>query len=194
MQPYYDQYAAPYVEIAKPYYQTVDDTVISPVRARAIQYGAPWAAKGQEYAIAQWKKNGEPQLALLQEQARTHYEQSVAPYVGKAGEAVGPYYTIARNNALQTYHEFLLPGYEVAAPYAVQGYDASREFTTATALPAMYWAWNKTYVFLDTAVWPQLRVAYVENVEPQLVRIGERLGRYKTAAKNKTGQEKLSMR
>jgi hypothetical protein len=27
--------------------------------------------------------------------------------------------------------------------------------------------------------WPKVRVLYGENVEPQLVRIGERLGRYR---------------
>lgn len=194
VQPYYDQYAAPYVEIAKPYYQTVDNTVLAPVRTRAVQYGAPWVEKGQEYALTQWEKNGQPQLAQLQSLAQTQYDQSVGPYLSKAGEAVEPYYVIARNNAFQTYYEFVLPSYEYVQPYAAQGYEASRDFTTVTALPTAYWAWNKTYVFIDTAVWPQLRVAYLDNVEPQLTRIGERLGRYKTQAKAKAEQEKLSAR
>lgn len=99
--------------------------------------------------------------------------------MNQAGETIGPYYEIARTNALQAFYEYVLPSYEFVHPYAAHGYGVASDFTTNTALPTAYWAWNKTYVFLDTAVWPQLRVVYLENVEPQLVRIGERLGRYK---------------
>ncbi|KAM6527219.1 hypothetical protein FSOLCH5_003290 [Fusarium solani] len=183
VQPYYDHYAAPYVEIARPYYETVESKVWQPARAYAIQYGAPWAEKAQDYVWAQWEKNGQPQLVKYQGLAQAQYDQTVGPYVKQAGEALGPYYDIARTNGLQVYYEYLRPGYEFVQPYAVQGYDAASEFTVRTALPTTYWAWNKTYAFLDRSVWPHIRVVYVQNVEPQLVRIGERLGRYKTKVK-----------
>ncbi|UPK89738.1 hypothetical protein LCI18_000673 [Fusarium solani-melongenae] len=183
VQPYYDHYAAPYVEVARPYYETVESKVWQPARAYAIQYGAPWAEKVQDYVWAQWEKNGQPQLVKYQGLAQAQYDQTVGPYVKQAGEALGPYYDIARTNGLQVYYEYLRPGYEFVQPYAVQGYDAASEFTIRTALPTTYWAWNKTYAFLDRSVWPHIRVVYVQNVEPQLVRIGERLGRYKTKVK-----------
>ncbi|KAM6540228.1 hypothetical protein FALCPG4_001956 [Fusarium falciforme] len=183
VQPYYDHYAAPYVEVARPYYETVESKVWQPARAYAIQYGAPWAEKAQDYVWAQWEKNGQPQLVKYQGLAQAQYDQTVGPYIKQAGEALGPYYDIARTNGLQVYYEYLRPGYEFVQPYAVQGYDAASEFTVRTALPTTYWAWNKTYAFLDRSVWPHIRVVYVQNVEPQLVRIGERLGRYKTKVK-----------
>ncbi|KAJ4329466.1 hypothetical protein N0V84_000101 [Fusarium piperis] len=183
IQPYYDHYAAPYVEVARPYYETVESKVWQPTRAYAIQYGAPWAEKAQDYAWAQWEKNGQPQLVKYQGLAQAQYDQTIGPYVKQAGEALGPYYEIARTNGLQVYYEYLRPGYEFVQPYAVQGYDAASEFTVRTALPTTYWAWNKTYAFIDRSVWPHIRVVYVQNVEPQLVRIGERLGRYKTKVK-----------
>ncbi|KAF4460829.1 hypothetical protein FALBO_12389 [Fusarium albosuccineum] len=183
VQPYYDQYAAPYVEIARPYYETVDNKVWQPARAYAMLYGAPWAEKARDQVLSQWEKNGQPQLAKYQSLAQAQYDQSVGPYVNQAGEALGPYYEIARTNGLQVYYEYLRPGYEFVQPYAVRGYDTASEFTTTTALPTAYWAWNKTYAFLDSSVWPHLRVVYVKSVEPQLVRIGERLGRYKSKAK-----------
>lgn len=185
VEPYYDRYAAPYVDVAKPYYDAVNSRVLTPSRVYAVQYGAPWVKKGQDYAWSQWETNGQPQLARLQRVSQAQYDQSIAPHLTKVGDAIGPYYDIARTNSLQLYYEYVLPSYEFVRPYAAQGYDATSDFATGTALPASYWAWNKANHFLDTAVWPQLRVVYVENVEPQLVRIGERLGRYKNQAKTK---------
>ncbi|KAF7556815.1 hypothetical protein G7Z17_g1143 [Cylindrodendrum hubeiense] len=192
IQPYYDEYAAPYVEIARPYYETVDERVWKPTREYATQYGAPWVEKAQEHAWAQWQKNGQPQLIKYQGLAQEKYDESVAPYVSHATYTVGPYYDIARTNALQVYYEYILPGYDFVHPYMIKGYDATSKFTTDTALPTAYWGWNKSYVFLDAKVWPHLRVVYTENVEPQLVRIGERLGRFKARDKAKTSQETVA--
>ncbi|KAH7170116.1 hypothetical protein EDB81DRAFT_153153 [Dactylonectria macrodidyma] len=191
LQPYYDEYAAPYVETARPYYDTVDSKIWKPTRAYAIRYGAPWVEKAQEHAWAQWQKNGQPQLAKYQGLAQEKYDESVAPYVGQATDTVGPYYDIARTNALQLYYEFVLPGYKFVHPYFIKGYDATAEFTTNTALPTAYWTWNKSYAFLDAKIWPHLRVVYTENVEPQLVRIGERLGRFKARDKVKVLQDSV---
>lgn len=192
VQPYYDQHAAPYVEIAKPYYDAVDTHVLTPTRRYAVQYGAPWVEKGQGYAREQWEKNAQPQLSKFQAIAQDKYSQNVAPYLSQANTAVGPYYDIARTNTLQLYYEFVVPGYQFAQPYALQGYNAASDFAVTTALPAAYWGWNKTNTFLETAVWPQLRVVYLENVEPQLLRIGERLGRYRSKAKLEAVTESLN--
>lgn len=192
VQPYYDQYAAPYVEIVQPYYDTLSSKVLDPARGYAIQYGAPYVEKAQEYGFAQWEKHGQPELEKVQGIVQKHYDQSVAPYLDQATVAVGPYYDVALTNGQRAldegkraFDEYLLPGFEVVQPYALQGYGAASHFTTNTALPAAWWAWGKTYAFIDTAVWPHIRVLYLENVEPQLVRIGERLGRYRTKVRSK---------
>lgn len=135
------------------------------------------------YGQAQWEKNIQPQLSVYQKLAQDKYDQTVAPHVAKASTTVGPYYDIARTSALQTYHDVLFPSYQFVQPYAAQGYAVASQFTTETAVPSAYWAWNKTYSFLDATVWPQFRVLYIENVEPQLARIGQRLGRYKNKTK-----------
>lgn len=122
-------------------------------------------------------------MSVYQKLAQDKYDQTVAPHVAKASTTVGPYYDIARTSALQTYHDVLFPSYQFVQPYAAQGYAVASQFTTETAVPSAYWAWNKTYSFLDATVWPQFRVLYIENVEPQLARIGQRLGRYKNKTK-----------
>lgn len=176
--PYYDTYAAPYVEIAKPYYNTVDRTVITPARIYAVKYGGPQLQRAQTMGLAQWEKTVQPQIVKYQGLAKVQYEKNAAPHVNKATEAVAPYYNIAKTNALQTYHDVMLPAYVFVQPYALQGYDMASTFTVDTAVPTTLWAWNKTYVFLDGVVWPRVRNVYVKTVDPQVARIMERLGRH----------------
>ncbi|KAI1384362.1 uncharacterized protein F4822DRAFT_414879 [Hypoxylon trugodes] len=176
--PYYDAYAAPYIDVAKPYYDTIDRIIITPTRTYAVKYGGPKVSQAQAFGQAKWEENVQPELSKYQALAKTRYDQSVAPHIESVATVVSPYYDIARTNALQTYHELLLPAYLFVQPYAAQGYDAAYSFTTDTAIPSTVWAWNKTYAFLDATVWPHVRDVYVMKVEPQLVRIGQRLGRY----------------
>ncbi|KAK8124285.1 Transcription factor [Apiospora kogelbergensis] len=176
--PYYDTYAAPYVEIAKPYYNTVDRAVITPARIYAVKYGGPQLQRAQTMGLAQWEKTVQPQIVKYQGLAKVQYEKNAAPHVNKATEAVAPYYNIAKTNALQTYHDVMLPAYVFVQPYALQGYDMASTFTVDTAVPTTLWAWNKTYVFLDGVVWPRVRNVYVKTVDPQVARIMERLGRH----------------
>lgn len=190
--PYYDAYAAPYVDLAKPYYDTVDRIVVSPARTYAVKYGGPQLQKAQALSLAQWEKNVQPQLAKYQGLAKAQYDQTFAPHVNKASDAVFPYYDIAKTNALQTYHELVLPSYQFVQPYALQGYKHASSFTTNTAVPSALWAWNKTYAFFDSTVWPHVRDVYTVKVEPQLLRIVDRLGRYKEI-RPKTGVEEAKM-
>ncbi|KAK7987320.1 DnaJ-domain-containing protein [Apiospora arundinis] len=176
--PYYDAYAAPYVELAKPYYNTVDRTVITPARIYTVKYGGPQLQKAQTVGLAQWEKTVQPQLVKYQGLAKVQYEKNAAPHVNKATEVVAPYYKIAKTNALQTYHDIMLPAYVFVQPYALQGYDMASTFTVDTAVPSTLWAWNKTYIFLDGVVWPRVRNVYIKTVDPQVARIMERLGRH----------------
>ncbi|KAH7038304.1 uncharacterized protein B0I36DRAFT_236619 [Microdochium trichocladiopsis] len=178
LSPYYDTYAAPYVDLAKPYYETVDRVVITPGRSYAVKYAGPRVSQAQAYGKAQWEKSVQPQIAKYQDLAKGHYAQTLAPHVDSASKAIAPYYSIAKTNALQTYHEIIFPAYVAVAPYGIQGYNAAHDFTVKTAIPSGLWAWNMTNKFLDTTVWPHVRDMYAVKVEPQLIRIGERLGRY----------------
>jgi hypothetical protein len=183
LEPYYDAYAAPYIELARPYYDTAEKKVISPARTYAVKYGGPVVSQAQAYGETQWNQRVQPQLAGYQKLVQEQYDEKVSPHVASTSAAVGPYYDIARTSALQTYHEIIFPSYELARPYLAQGYGVASQFATETAIPSLFWTWNKTYVFLDTTVWPQVRVLYVQNVEPQLARIGQRLGRYREKSK-----------
>ncbi|TRX91115.1 hypothetical protein FHL15_007903 [Xylaria flabelliformis] len=159
--PYYDAYAAPYIDLARPYYSTLDHKVITPGRTYVVKYGGPRVAQAQAFGYAQWEKSVQPQMLKYQALAMTQYDDTISPYVDKAATAVAPYYDIARTNALQTYHEILVPAYTFVQPYAIQSYDVAYGLTKNTIIPSTVWAWNKTYAFLDSAVWPHVRDVYV---------------------------------
>ena len=183
LEPYYNSYAAPYVNAAKPYYNSVDQKIIAPVTALGMKYGAPRVAQVQAYGQAQWEKTLQPEVSKYQSLAKAKYDQTLAPHWNKVTATSGPYFDLAKANAVQTYHEHIVPTFNIVQPYALQGYGYANEFVVGTGIPYTKWAFASTGVFLDRKVWPKLRILYGENVEPQLVRIGERLGRYRDGKK-----------
>lgn len=184
IEPYYTTYAAPYVELVRPYYNAVNRSIIAPTRGVAKQYAAPRLHQAQALSNAQWEKHIEPQVAKYQGLAKTQYDQSLAPHINRVSTAVGPYCEVARTNTLQAYHGLLLPAYQYVQPHLRDGYQTTSAFIGATVVPGFAWAWNKTYVFLDGTIWPHVRAVYVQNVEPQLIKIGTRLGQYSSGKKS----------
>ncbi|KAK3302790.1 uncharacterized protein B0T15DRAFT_315134 [Chaetomium strumarium] len=184
VEPYYDAYAAPYIEAARPYYDALDQKIITPGWGYAKRVGEPSVRKVQALGKAQWEKNVQPQVEKYRDLIGAQYDERLAPHVHRVSTAFGPYYDIARTNILQTYHETLLPAYQFVEPHLLEGYRATSAFASRTVVPTVFWAWNKTYAFVDGTVGPQLRAIYMENVEPQLVKIGKRLGRYSSGKKS----------
>ena len=172
--------------MAKPYYDTVNHKVLTPAREYAVHYGAPWIEKGQEYALSKWEETAQPRFIEFQNLVQDRYKTDVEPHLTNTKETIGPYYETVKENSLKLYEDRVLPAVAIAQPYVLHAYEVSSDFAVNTAVPHGYWAYNKVYLFVDTAIWPQLRVLYVENVEPQLVRIGERLGRYRNKTTGNT--------
>jgi hypothetical protein len=191
--PYYNTYAAPYVDAARPYYDVLDKRLIAPTTVYGKKYGAPRLAQAQAFSQAQWKKSIQPQVSKFSGMAQQQYSRNLAPHVDKVMNATGPYYAIARDNALQTYYGSILPTYSAIQPYAQHGYTVVNKFAVDTGIPYAQWAWTTGVVFLDRTVWPKIRVLYGENVEPQLVRIGERLGRYRDGKKLQAAVDEIEM-
>lgn len=191
LEPYYDAYAAPYVEKVRPYYETADRKVITPVIVLGKRYGAPRIAQAQSYGQAQWEKNVQPLVQKYQVVAKEKYDETLGPHVKQAIDATSPYYEIVKTNALQTYYGHILPTYTTIQPYAIDGYLVTSDFTLNTAVPYTKWAWTTGSVFIERTIWPQVRILYGENVEPQLVRIGQRLGRYRDGKKLKAVVEEV---
>lgn len=163
-----------------------------PTQKLATRYGSPLVERGQDFVATQWEVNGQPHLTRLQIIAKMRHDQFVAPHLERANEALGPYIASAKAGTAHAMEHYGVPAYHFVTPYAVMVYGAAHQVVMTTVVPTANWAWTSTNTFLDTAVWPQLRLVYQDNVEPQLVRIGERLERYRSKAKLRVLREKAS--
>lgn len=181
--PYYDQYAAPYVQRAQPYVDRVSEKAYQPARAAYQQHGAPRVSQAQVFGQQQWEKTVKPQLEVAKQQAGKQYDATLAPHVGKVQDVVQPYYDSLKTSANDIWELELGPAYRNTAPYAHKLYTHGQQFAVTTLVPQAQYAGSAAWSFWARQIWPKMRVLYGENVEPQLMRITERLGRYKDGKK-----------
>lgn len=132
-----------------------------------------------------------PQIKVAQGKASDLYEASVASHVNQISAAATPYYKRARDNAAEIHTKYLLPAYTSSQPYFWKSYDTSYSVVAGTALPLASYAWNSAVIFVDGTLWPTMKGLYGANVEPQLVRIGERLARYREGRKLKAAMDEV---
>lgn len=183
VRPYYDQYLDSYVQKAQPYVDQVNEKVYKPGYAVYQQYGAPRVEQAQKISFEQWEKTVKPQLEVARKQAGSQYDATLAPHVKKVQDAVQPYYDQVRTSANDIWELEIQPVYRKTTPYAQKIYTQGQDFAVNIALPHAQYASNTAWAFWARQVWPKIRVLYGENVEPQLHRITERLGRYKDGKK-----------
>lgn len=187
IRPYYNTYAEPYVAVVRPYVHTFNDKVYSPASGFAknayTTYGAPRVESAKEFGLAQWEQTIQPQLDSAYGEVVKAYDASLAPHVEKVSAAAGPYYTTARDNAMHIHENHVLPAYISSKPYAAKAYSSGSDIAFNVILPQAQKAWSSAVFFIDAELWPRLRGLYGENVEPQLVRIGERLSNYREGKK-----------
>jgi hypothetical protein len=183
LDPYYQAYVAPQLDKVKPYVDRLDQQVYTPVSAftkdKYATYGAHRVEHAQKYAETQWSRTVRPQINNVQTQTKGQYNQHLAPYVNKASEAVSPFYEQTKTIVVDVYHRNIYPTYQTALPYARQGYSHGNHVVTHYIFPNVLVAKDASWKLISRTLWPQVRVLYGANVEPQLVRIRERLGRYK---------------
>ncbi len=187
----------PYVEQARPHYDRLNEQLVTPATAFTKQkydtFAAPRVAEAQKYAQSQWEKSVRPQLQTAQAKAKAQYDTSLAPHVDKASAAVLPYYENARSTVLETYHKKALPAYTASLPYAQQAYAQGHHLIADVVYPYVRTVRQSSSSFLQRTIWPRLRILYGENVEPQLMRISERLGRYKDGKKLEAAVESIEV-
>ena len=195
VQPHYESYVKPYVDQAQPHVQRFNEKVYTPAAAYTQDqydtWGAPRVQKLQQLADDQWTSNFKPQLDAGQRWAGEQYEKSLAPHVSKARDAGEPYYNHAKGAVVNTYETKVIPTYERASPYLQDAYAQGHHVTAHVVLPYLYRAETSALSFLHRKLWPQLVILYGENVEPQIMRITERLGRYKDGKKLKSAAAEL---
>ncbi|CAN9090917.1 unnamed protein product [Alternaria alternata] len=179
LDPYYETYVAPHIEKVKPY--TTPITTFA--QDNYATYGAHRVEHAKKYAETQYEKSVRPQLENAQKQVKGQYDVYLGPHVKKATDAAAPYYNDLKTSSEEIYVHTLLPAYEQSKPYLQQGHAYGHHVLVDVVYPHVHTAKDATWAFVLRTVWPQLRVLYGDNVEPQLVRISERLGRYRDQQK-----------
>jgi hypothetical protein len=187
LDPYIQTYVAPQVDKVKPYIEPVSTFT----KDKYATYGAHRVEQAQKYFDAEWTKTVRPQLHNVQSKVKGQYDQYLGSSVQKAQDAAFPYYKQTVDSLIEIYHLSIFPAYEAVLPYARQGYAQGNHVVAHMIFPAVRSAQETTWKFVARTIWPQVRVLYGDNVEPQLVRIQERLGRYKDQQKVESAVESL---
>jgi hypothetical protein len=187
LDPYYQAYLAPHVEKVKPYADRFERQVYTPAagftKKQYATYGAHRVEQAKKQAGAGWDKTVRPHLLTAQTAVQGQYDTYLGHHVQKASDVAGPYYDQSKATLNSVYHKSLLPAYEASLPYLRKARVQGRHVVVDVVFPHVRSAKDITWSFLLRSVWPQLRVLYGDNVEPQLVRISERLGRYRDQQK-----------
>ncbi|EMD92916.1 hypothetical protein COCC4DRAFT_139825 [Bipolaris maydis ATCC 48331] len=179
LDPYYETYVVPQLDKVKPY----TTPAITFAQEQYATHGAHRVELARKYAEAQYEKSIRPQLQSAQEQAWAQYDVHLGPHVKKATDAIAPHYNDLKVSSEEIYHHTLFPAYERSLPYLKQGHAYGHHVLVNIVWPHLRTAQETAWTFIQRSVWPQIRILYGDNVEPQLVRISERLGRYKDQQK-----------
>ncbi|PNS17913.1 hypothetical protein CAC42_3872 [Sphaceloma murrayae] len=187
VRPYYATYVEPYVQKAQPYIDHVQDKFISPTttvaHANYVKYGAPQVQRAQKFGQDRWQSSVVPHLDIARKQAVKQYQSTLGPHVDKVDAAVRPYYESLTTSASDFWELEVQPAYKFASPYLRRGYREGEKFVLDVAIPYTRWANSFVLTALNRHVLPTVKVLYGENVEPQIMRIKQRLGRYRDEKK-----------
>jgi hypothetical protein len=187
LDPYYQAYLAPHVDKVKPYADRFERQVYTPAasftKKQYATYGAHRVEQAKQQAGASWDKTVRPHLQTAQDAVKGQYDVYLGHHVKKASDAASPYYDQTKATLNDAYHKSFLPAYEASLPYLHKARVQGRHVVVDVIFPHVRSAKDVTWAFLLRNVWPQLRLLYGDNVEPQLVRISERLGRYRDQQK-----------
>jgi hypothetical protein len=181
--PYYDTYAAPYVDQARPYVEIFNEQVYAPASKVAKsgyeKYGAPAWQQVQVYGAAQWDAQVTPRLEAAQQKAYQLYAAEIDPYVQQGVAAVSPYYQKASSVATTVYWNHFVPFYTRSQPFIGKTYTVGQDLLITHVVPGAQYTWSSAVYFANSSLWPHLTGLYSEQVEPQLVKIGQRLASYR---------------
>lgn len=191
VKPYYEAYAAPYVNLARPYAETVQSKVYAPAaefaESKYQEYAAPLVLQGRQYGEREWdrvvKPHADKWTAKVWEQYSMYLEPSVRTAKESIIESIYPQLQRASNAAAQQYHTVLVPSIQGTLPYMQKGYDQGYHWVMDVGYPYSSWAGQTTLTFVTRKIWPTLQVLYGQNVEPQLSKIRERLSSYRDSRK-----------
>ncbi|PLB33948.1 uncharacterized protein BDW47DRAFT_113126 [Aspergillus candidus] len=181
--PYYNAYAAPYVDTARPYVQVAHDKIYIPAASVAKtsydEYGAPALHQAQVYGKQQWETQVVPHINSAKGSACALYQAHVAPHADHVTALISPYRQKANAAFRSVCDQYIVPFYAHSRPFIGKTYTSGQDILTTSVLPYAQSTWSSAIYLANHELWPRIAGLYSENVEPQLVKIGQRLAIYR---------------
>lgn len=181
--PYYHTYAAPYIDRARPYVVVLDEQVYTPatnvVKKGHEKYGAPAWEHARTYAQSQWEAQVIPQVQSARDHVNGMLKTHIEPHIQRGKAVLLPYYGKANDALLKVYWDYAFPYYARSRPFIGKTYTSGQDVLATTVLPYAQGTWSSVIYFANSEVLPKISGLYSENVEPQLVKIGQRLASYR---------------
>lgn len=175
VQPYYDTYLAPHVDQYAPYAIKANEDYIQPVYQKATtiynEHGQQYVAQGREVVGSQYAKYLKPHVSKAEEKAHVLYKDYLSPHVETGTEiwiASKPRVIAAQQQAQKVWNEKLVPAYHASLPYVVRAYEQGKHVMRVVVTPVVKDGGEKV-VGWGKGLWSDV-------VQPQVGRIGERLG------------------
>jgi hypothetical protein len=185
--PYYHTYASPYVDVVKPYAQTFNEQVYVPASKIAKQgydaYGGPPFEQARKYTKKQWQNEIIPRLYTAWNNTNNIYGSKVEPYVQRFISTVAPLSADVSSKVIHVNDKYVMPIYLQSKPLISKTYCSGHGILVDTLMPLAQRTWYSAIIFANSAVWPRATGLYSENIEPQLVKIGEKLTSYREGRK-----------
>ncbi|KAF2155760.1 hypothetical protein K461DRAFT_265264 [Myriangium duriaei CBS 260.36] len=187
VQPYYTTHIEPHVAKVQPYVDYANERFVQPATTFAqtnyVKYGAPQVENAQKLGKEQWNKHIVPQLTSARDVTWKQYDATLGPHVQKLDDRVRPYYSSLSTSAQDLWELEIRPAYNLASPYVRKGYNEAEKFVVHVFIPYTQWVNGLLWTSMNRHVFPTLQVLYGDNVEPQIMRIKQRLGRYRDEKK-----------
>ncbi|KAJ5171842.1 hypothetical protein N7492_004435 [Penicillium capsulatum] len=191
--PYYETYAAPYVDQARPYIEVFHAQVYTPtytiVQSGYEKYGAPAWQQAQVYGAEQWKIQVTPRVQAAQDKLHQLYLAELDPYVQRGKAVVSPYFQKANTVMFTVYWDHLVPFYTRSQPFIGKTYSTGQQVLVTHVVPGVRYTWSSVVYFANSSLWPHVTGLYSEQVEPQLVKISQRLASYREGKRIRSAVE-----
>ena len=179
MTPYYETYAAPYIEAAQPYAHNFHKNIYSPTKSFTVRqyrtYGAPRVEQGLDFLGERWTETVAPRLHATRNSLARSYSSSVKPHITKTRDIVVPRYQATAESLAHVRDNYFSPYYSQLEPGVSRTYAVIHDLISNKVLPHGQNLWLVSLDFVNGTLRPWVARLYVENVEPQLIKIGNKL-------------------
>ena len=174
LQPYYEQYASPYISKGQPYYDQANRAYSrygKPVLEKASQVAQPVLDKGASAAQAQYSAHLAPHVNKYYNSAAKTYQTYLGKHVdtvtGKYYSDVAPHVDTVRSKSNDLLQQ--------ARPHAENAFVKGRELYSTHAHPRILNGYYWILSVLETHVYPSVRRFYLLRVEPQINKVSDKL-------------------